>query len=114
MNGFVITQEHWQEHGQEHWRQHWYEATGEEFATAGHEVRIPNFPEAEAWLGSVRAAPRLRGLPRHDTAAEKVFAGTGGGTLGPFFAPELRAGRSAKSAAGALPGIPARNQWPEG
>ncbi|MFI5981060.1 hypothetical protein ACIBEA_09335 [Streptomyces sp. NPDC051555] len=116
MNASVITQEHW------------YEATGEEFAAAaGQEVRIPNFPAADAWLGSaepeaaaqLRRPRELRGCCEPATVAERACAGIlPGATLGgrghttpaPFFSAEFfpaerRGDRSLRAAAGALPRI---------
>ncbi|MFI5867903.1 alpha/beta hydrolase [Streptomyces sp. NPDC051546] len=80
--------------------EHWYTAAGEEFASEGHEVRIPNFPEPFApepgvWLKELQAAAAdgapagetvlvghspggvtvLRLLQEHDTEAEGAFAG---------------------------------------
>ncbi|MFJ7207358.1 hypothetical protein ACIQWR_27955 [Streptomyces sp. NPDC098789] len=107
-------------------QEHWYEATGEEFAVAGREMRIPNFPAADAWLGSAEAAaqPRgrrdlrdlrdLRGCPERATVAERACAGmapgaAGGGpgrvTPAPFFSAGRREDRSLRAAAGALPRI---------
>ncbi|MET3987020.1 hypothetical protein ABIC27_004917 [Streptomyces sp. PvR034] len=110
LNGSVIAQEHW------------YEATGEEFAEAGQEVRIPNFPAADAWLGSTEAAARPRrprGCPERATVAERVCAemvpgaaagGPGRVTPTPFFSAGRRGDRSLRAAAGALPRIRDRDQ----
>ncbi|MFD7029830.1 hypothetical protein ACFWAR_17485 [Streptomyces sp. NPDC059917] len=103
-------------------QEHWYEATGEEFARGGREVRIPNFPAADAWLGSAEAAARprgpllrgLRGCPERATAAERACArmapgaapgGRGSAASAPFFSAEHRGDRSLRAAAGALPRI---------
>ncbi|MET9699717.1 hypothetical protein ABZY31_22725 [Streptomyces sp. NPDC006529] len=111
------------------WQEHWYEPTGEEFAAAGHEVPIPNFPEPKAWWESaqaaapghreVRAAQGLRAvrkLREHDSAAERAFAarvaGAGAsraewrrGAPVPVLSPEVRRDRSLRAAAGAIPRI---------
>ncbi|MCX4777671.1 hypothetical protein [Streptomyces sp. NBC_01264] len=123
MGGIVI------EHGHGHGMgagEHWYEATGEEFAAEGHEVRIPNFPEpfapdADGWLRELEeldmetaGAPAGEALPRlwlrllqgRGTGAEGAFSGVaplasgevGSGALAPIFSPEFDWQRNRRAA----------------